>query len=94
MTCLAVFLLSGSLILFWALDLKGEPAEMDKLRKLLALVLIGAVISLGGLGCEKKEAAPVDKTETSESKTEEKSADHPEGEHPEGEEHPKGEHPE
>ena len=71
------------------MDLKGEPAEMGKLRKLLALVLIGAVISLGGLGC-KKDAPPADDATTTETK--EKSAEHPEGEHPAGEkEHPEGE---
>ena len=69
---------------------------MGKLRKLLALVLIGAVISLGGLGCKKKAAdpavkeSPAKETKTGESNEEE----HPAGEHPAGEkEHPTGEHP-
>ena len=90
--------LSGSLFLSWAMNTKGEPVEMGKLRKLLSLVLIGTVISLGGFGCEKKEAAPVEtpakETKAGESEEKEKpAAEHPKGaEHPAGEkEHPAGE---
>ena len=55
----------------------------NRLKKLLVLMLIVAVVSLGFMGCEQKKPSPGETPKT----------EHPEGEHPDGE-HPAAEHPE
>lgn len=59
---------------------------MDKLKKVLALVLIAAV-AIGLAGCKKKSEQPVEPPKDA------APADHPESEHPTEEDAP-SEHPE
>lgn len=66
---------------------------MGKLRKMLALVLIGAIISVGGLGCEKKDKTPTKESLTKEAKEAESTAKEAVEEAAPAEEHPAGEHP-
>jgi hypothetical protein len=58
---------------------------MNKVKKLLVLVLVAAVVSLGLMGCKSK------------SEGEHPTGEHPSSEHPSeetpSEEHPAGEHP-
>ncbi|MFH1716793.1 MAG: hypothetical protein ABIF19_05540 [Planctomycetota bacterium] len=71
---------------------------MHTLKKILVLVLIAAVVSLGATGCSKKsestpEEHPSQGASAEETPAEETpSEEHPAAEHPSGE-HPSGEHP-
>lgn len=61
---------------------------MNKVKKVLVLMLIAAVVSLGLMGCKEKGEHP---------SGDQLSSEHPAGEHPTEEtpdgEHPAGEHP-
>ena len=79
--------------------MKGESVNMKNVKKLLVLVLIAAVLSLGLTGCKDKSEHPTGEHPSAEGVKEaaedaaEKAADeHPTGEHPAGK-HPTGEHP-
>ena len=81
-----------------AINTKGERVNMDKLKKILVVLLIAAIVSFGQLGCKQQSEHPSGEHPTSEHPTEEhpteetKSEEHPTGEHPTSE-HPSGEHP-
>ncbi|MHC4843184.1 MAG: hypothetical protein ACYTFM_08280 [Planctomycetota bacterium] len=67
--------------------------KMFKLRKILILLLIAAVVSLALTGCKSDQEHPTGEHPTEEHPSEEHpSEEHPTEEHP-SEEHPSGEHP-
>ncbi len=61
---------------------------MNKLKKILVLVLIAAVVSLGGSGCKGKSEHPTNEHPSKQAPAKEASpneppaAEHPAGEHP------------
>ena len=61
-----------------AINTKGKSVNMDKLKNILVLLLLAAIISFGQLGCKQQ--------------SEHTSGEHPTSEHPTSE-HPSGEHP-
>ncbi|MBN2594133.1 MAG: hypothetical protein JXA81_11545 [Sedimentisphaerales bacterium] len=66
---------------------------INNVKKLLMLLLVMAVVSLGLTGCKKHHDQPSGERPSSEHPTEEKKAEEkPAAEHPSGE-HPAGEHP-
>lgn len=66
---------------------------INKVKKVLILVLVAAVVSLGLTGCKQKGEQPTEGTSSSEHP----SSENPSSEHPTeekaAEEHPAGEHP-
>lgn len=79
--------------------MKGESVNMKNVKKLLVLVLIAAVLSLGLTGCKDKSEHPTGEHPSAEGVKEaaEDAAEKAADEHPTGEaapqEHPTGEHP-
>jgi hypothetical protein len=62
---------------------------MNNLKRLIGLVLMAAVVSLGGIGCNDTSEPSAEEQPAEEQLTDE----HPTDEHP-TDEHPAGEHPE
>ena len=71
-----------------AINTKGERVNMEKLKNILVVLLIAAVISFGQVGCKQQSEHPSGEHPTSEHPTEK----HP-TEKTESEEHPTGHRP-
>jgi uncharacterized lipoprotein YehR (DUF1307 family) len=62
---------------------------MKKMKKILVLLLVAAIVSFGLMGCKEKSEHPTAEQPTKGTESKETES----GEHPAGE-HPAGEHPE
>ncbi len=79
-------------------SMKGESIMINNVKKVIVLLLVAAVVSLGLTGCKHKNEQPTEGTPASEHPA----SEHPSSEHPakeapaeekEAEEQPAGEHP-
>jgi hypothetical protein len=76
-----------------AINTKGESVNMNMLKKIFVVLLIGAVVSFSQMGCKKESEHPSGEHPTSEHPTEEHPTEETPTEETPSEEHPTGEHP-